>query len=156
MICPPITVIGSAAKFRQWCNLGFKKIRQQARGGKDTKLHVLLNENIVERFFRRIKNFCHIAILLTFNLPTVPNNMRFPAYKFELMNFGRYTGQSPGLSVEMLANLPIDLPPLATQKKIAPYSILSMTKSRCTKKLTSCSKHGENYLYARILLQVGK
>lgn len=46
---------------------------------------------------------------------------RFLAYKFGLMNLGRYAGQSaqPGLSVEMLANLPIDLPPLTTQRKIA-------------------------------------
>lgn len=49
------------------------------------------------------------------------SNTRFLAYKFELMNFGKYASQSaqPGLSVEMLADLDIDLPPLETQKKIA-------------------------------------
>lgn len=46
---------------------------------------------------------------------------RFLAYKFALMNLGRYTGQSaqPGLSVEMLSNLTIELPPLDVQKKIS-------------------------------------
>ena len=48
-------------------------------------------------------------------------NTRFLAYKFGIMNFGRYASQSaqPGLSVEMLASLPIDLPPKETQDKIA-------------------------------------
>lgn len=48
-------------------------------------------------------------------------NTRFLAYKFGMMNFGKYASQSaqPGLSVEMLANLTIDLPPKETQDKIA-------------------------------------
>jgi len=48
-------------------------------------------------------------------------NTRFLAYKFGMINFGKYASQSaqPGLSVEMLANLTIDLPPKETQDKIA-------------------------------------
>ena len=49
------------------------------------------------------------------------NNTRFLAYKFGLMNLGRYAGQSaqPGLSVETLLNLDIDLPSKDSQDKIA-------------------------------------
>ena len=48
-------------------------------------------------------------------------NTRFLAYKFGMMNFGKYASQSaqPGLSVEMLGNLEIDLPPRETQDRIA-------------------------------------
>ncbi len=50
---------------------------------------------------------------------------RFLAYKLSLMQLGRLSGQSaqPGLSVKVLGEQVIDIPPLPTQRKIA--SILS-------------------------------
>ena len=50
---------------------------------------------------------------------------RFLAYKLSLMQLGRLSGQSaqPGLSVKVLSEQVIELPPLPVQRKIA--SILS-------------------------------
>lgn len=49
------------------------------------------------------------------------NNSRFLAYKFALMDLGRYASQSaqPGLSVETLLNVEIDVPEKAVQDDIA-------------------------------------
>lgn len=49
------------------------------------------------------------------------NNSRFLAYKFALMDLGRYAGQSaqPGLSVETLLDVEIEVPPKNDQDNIA-------------------------------------
>ena len=49
------------------------------------------------------------------------NNSRFLSYKLSLMNLGRYAGQSaqPGLSVETLLDVDIDIPDKITQDRIA-------------------------------------
>ena len=49
------------------------------------------------------------------------NNSRFLAYKFALMDLGRYAGQSaqPGLSVETLLDVEIEVPPKNDQDIIA-------------------------------------
>lgn len=48
------------------------------------------------------------------------NDTRFLAYKFEMMNLGRYAGQSaqPGLSVETLLDVDIDVPEKCEQIKV--------------------------------------
>ncbi len=48
------------------------------------------------------------------------NNTRFLSYKFALMNLGRYAGQSaqPGLSVETLLDVDMDVPDKNEQEKI--------------------------------------
>ena len=67
------------------------------------------------------------------------NNTRFLAYKFALMNLGRYVGQSaqPGLSVETLLDVHIDVPSKPIQDNIA--NVLSTIDSQIENNNAICS-----------------
>lgn len=67
------------------------------------------------------------------------HNTRFLAYKLGLMGLGRYAGQSaqPGLSVETLLDVSIDLPEKEKQDKIANF--LSKIDSKITNNTSMCS-----------------
>ena len=67
------------------------------------------------------------------------HNTRFLAYKLGLMGLGRYAGQSaqPGLSVETLLDVSIDLPEKEKQDQIANF--LSKIDSKITNNTSICS-----------------
>ena len=77
------------------------------------------------------------------------NNTRFLAYKFGLMNLGRYAGQSaqPGLSVETLLNLDIDLPSKDNQDKIATVLSYLDNKIELNKKINATLEAMAKTLY---------
>ena len=77
------------------------------------------------------------------------NNTRFLAYKFGLMNLGRYAGQSaqPGLSVETLLNLDIDLPSKDNQDKIATVLSYLDNKIELNKKINATLEAMAKILY---------
>ena len=77
------------------------------------------------------------------------NNTRFLAYKFGLMNLGRYAGQSaqPGLSVETLLNLDIDLPSKDNQDKIATVLSYLDNKISLNKKINATLEAMAKTLY---------
>ena len=67
------------------------------------------------------------------------NNTRFLSYKFALMDLGRYAGQSaqPGLSVETLLDVEIDVPSKSTQEAIA--NVLSTIDSKIENNNSICA-----------------